>query len=66
MSVTINGKRYPLDKATTLAQLFDALGVKTAKRAVEHNGEIVAPPAYATTPVASGDRIEVIQFVGGG
>jgi thiamine biosynthesis protein ThiS len=34
--------------------------------AVERNGRIIPVVALARTPVVPGDRIEVIQFVGGG
>ena len=64
--VVVNGAQYPLGDARTLAQLFVALGVDTAKKAVERNGEIIPAAALAQTPVAPDDRIEVIQFVGGG
>ena len=66
MTLTVNGKPRPLVEAKTLAQLLEALGVKAAKKAVELNGRIIPPSAYATTPVAANDQIEIIQFVGGG
>jgi thiamine biosynthesis protein ThiS len=66
MSVTVNGKTYPLEQPTPLADLLAALGVQAAKKAVEHNGAIIPPSAYAATAVAPGDQIEIIQFVGGG
>lgn len=62
----VNGTPRPLGDAANLAQLLAALGVKAKKMAVEHNGEIVPPAAFASTPVAANDRIEIIQFVGGG
>lgn len=65
-TLTVNGADKPLGDARNLAQLLDALGVKAKKMAVERNGEIVPPAAFAATPVAPGDRIEIIQFVGGG
>jgi thiamine biosynthesis protein ThiS len=34
--------------------------------AVERNREIVPKSLYATTHLAEGDRIEIVQFVGGG
>ena len=64
--VIINGAPYPLGDARTLAQLFAALGVDTAKKAIERNGEIIPLSALGQTPVVPDDRIEVIQFVGGG
>ena len=66
MTLTVNGKPRPLGDAKTLAQLLEALGVKAAKKAVELNGRIIPSSAYATTPVAANDQIEIIQFVGGG
>ena len=65
-TLTVNGARRPLGRAATLADLLQALGVSVAKMAVERNGEIVPPAAFATTPVAADDVIEIIQFVGGG
>ncbi len=65
-NLQINGTLRPLGDAQTLAQLLRALGVSAVKMAVERNGEIVPASAYETTPVAPGDTIEIIQFVGGG
>jgi len=64
--VIVNGVPYPLGRAETLAHLFVALGVGTAKKAIERNGEIIPVSALERTPVAPNDHIEVIQFVGGG
>ena len=64
--VLVNGIPRPLGDARTLAQLLAALGANVVKMAVERNGEIVHASALERTPVAPGDRIEVIQFVGGG
>jgi len=65
-TVLINGAPRPLGAAQTLAQLLAALGVDAARKAVELNGEIIPVPELGQAPVAAGDRIEVIQFVGGG
>ncbi|MEI7899304.1 MAG: sulfur carrier protein ThiS [bacterium] len=66
MTITVNGKKRPLGKAETLAQLLDALSVNVSKKAVELNGQIIPPSALKTTPVAANDLVEIIQFVGGG
>lgn len=66
MTVTVNGKTRPLGDARNLSQLLDALGVNASKKAVELNGSIIPASAFATTPVAPDDQIEIIQFVGGG
>jgi thiamine biosynthesis protein ThiS len=42
------------------------LGIKADRIAVERNGEIARRSEWATTPVQNGDRLEIVQFVGGG
>jgi len=66
MTLIVNGAPRPLGNAKTLAQLLDLLGVKISKKAVELNGHIIPASAFTTTPVAAGDQVEIIQFVGGG
>ncbi|MCL2103685.1 MAG: sulfur carrier protein ThiS [Kiritimatiellaeota bacterium] len=65
-TVFVNGIPRPRGGAQTLTQLFRVLGVNAAHTAVERNGEIIPAVALAQTPVMPDDRIEIIQFVGGG
>ncbi|MEI7946770.1 MAG: sulfur carrier protein ThiS [bacterium] len=65
-TVTINGVERLLGDAKTLAELFEALGVQSHKKAVEKNGEIIPSTSWASTSLQSGDTLEIIQFVGGG
>jgi thiamine biosynthesis protein ThiS len=46
--------------------LVAALDLDTRKVAVERNLEIVPRSLHAETPVADGDRIEIVHFIGGG
>jgi len=66
MTLTINGEDRSFDGLTTIASLVIALGLDVRKVAVERNLEIVPRSTYAATPVADGDRIEIVAFVGGG
>ena len=66
MRLTINGKAQEAAEVRTLAELVAALGLDTRKVAVERNLEIVPRSLHTVTPVAEGDRIEIVQFVGGG
>ena len=50
----------------TLAQAIAAMDLKGDRIAVEHNGQIVQRAHWAETAVSSGDRLEVVHFVGGG
>ena len=65
MRIQVNGE--PRDtRAETVLALVEELGLDVRKVAVERNLEIVPKSLHATTPVADGDRFEVVQFVGGG
>jgi sulfur carrier protein len=71
MSVTlaINGQNRSFDSLTppvTLAQVIAEMNLKGDRIAVEHNGQIVQRDHWADTSVTSGDRLEVVHFVGGG
>jgi thiamine biosynthesis protein ThiS len=66
LKVTLNGEPRQLDAPTSVRALLESLGLDPAKIAVERNLEIVPKSLHAATPVAAGDRIELVQFVGGG
>ena len=65
MRIEVNGEPREVTAATVLA-LVGELGLDSRKVAVERNLEIVPRSLHAATPIAEGDRIEVVQFVGGG
>jgi thiamine biosynthesis protein ThiS len=66
MNLTVNGETRAFSDVADVAALVSALGLDTRKVAVERNLEIVPRSAYAKTSLADGDRIEIVQFVGGG
>lgn len=66
MQLTINGEIRAFQGVADVAGLVVALGLDSRKVAVERNLEIVPRSAYQKTPIVDGDRIEIVQFVGGG
>ena len=67
MQLIVNGTTHELDPPpATLAELVRALGLEGKRIAIERNGEIVSRSRYSETPVAVGDRLEVVAAVGGG
>ena len=66
MQLTVNGETRSLEGVADVAALVAALGLDARKVAVERNLEIVPKSAYGRTPLADGDRIEIVSFVGGG
>lgn len=66
MEITVNGEDMRLSRPMTLAALLDDLELEPLKIAIERNLEIVPKSLYGQTSLADGDRIEIVQFVGGG
>ncbi|MDP3800553.1 sulfur carrier protein ThiS [Brevundimonas sp.] len=65
MRLQVNGELREVAAATILA-LVEELGLDARKVAVERNLEIVPRSLHGATALAEGDRIELVQFVGGG
>lgn len=66
MEIRLNGELRRFDNAATVAALLQELGLDTRKIAVEKNREIVPKSTYGAAPIASGDEIEIVAFIGGG
>ena len=66
MTLTINGEERGFAGLSDVSQLVACLGLDPRRVAVERNLEIVPRSAYAATPIADGDRIEIVHFIGGG
>lgn len=66
MRIEVNGESRELEAGSTVLQLLKRLGITAQPVAVERNREIVPRALHATTPLAEGDQLEVVQFVGGG
>lgn len=64
--VTLNGEEAHVPAPASLETLLEHLGLDPRAVAIEHNREIVRRARLAETPVAEGDTIEVVHFVGGG
>lgn len=66
MRIEINGEPHEASEGTTLDALLVEIGVDPRGGAVERNREIVPRSAYGATVLCEGDRLEIVQFVGGG
>ena len=66
MRLLVNGEERSFDGVADLAGLVRALGLDVRKIAVERNLEIVPRSTYAGVRLSDGDRLEIVQFVGGG
>jgi sulfur carrier protein len=69
MNVIVNGqeRQFPeLPAKANLSKVIDSLALKGDRIAVEHNGIIVPRPEWESVAVTSGDKLEIVHFVGGG
>ncbi|MFQ5671245.1 MAG: sulfur carrier protein ThiS [Acidobacteriota bacterium] len=62
----VNGSRRETPEGTTVSQLLMALDLLPARVAVERNRQILKRALFPTTRLQEGDRLEIVQFVGGG
>ena len=65
MDVTINGELRTIE-ASNVEQMLHSLNLDPRIVVVELNRVIIRRPLLATTPVAEGDVVEIVHFVGGG
>lgn len=66
IEATINGSSERLPAGLTVARLLERLKLRPERVAVEKNGVILPKAAYEETMLETGDRLEIVSFVGGG
>jgi len=64
--IHVNGRERRVPAGLTVAELLEHLDLDPRLVVVERNATILARERYATQPVTSGDRYELVHFVGGG
>ena len=66
MRITLNGDPCDLAEPLTISRLLATLEIDSRRVAVEHNLVIVKRATYDAAIVQPGDRVEIVNFVGGG
>ena len=66
MRLTVNGEVKEVPDQATLAGLLASLGIEARRVAVERNLEIAPRSLWGAIRLEDGDRLEIVQFVGGG
>ena len=66
MIITLNGERFELDRPLSVTDLLVQLDIDPRRVAVEHNLNIIRRKTFPEVVVNEGDRIEIVNFVGGG
>ena len=66
MTIRVNGEPMEIAGPMTLTALLAELNIDPRRVAVEHNLSVVKRTLYDDVVVREGDRIEIVNFVGGG
>ena len=66
IDLIVNGQAHSVPSGSTVAALLERLTLDRRKVAVERNEEIVLRSTYDMVPLARGDRVEIVHFIGGG
>lgn len=66
IEIQLNGEVREFPAHLTVADLLNRLDLTRKRVAVEKNGAIVPGSQHGQTPVDAGDRIEIVQAIGGG
>lgn len=65
MEIIVNGETRTVGEIT-VAALLESLQIDPRRVAVELNLDILPKSEYTSTSLNDGDRLEIVQFVGGG
>ena len=66
MEIMLNGDRFELEAPLSVSALLARLEIDPRRVAVEHNLAILKRQRFTDVVVNDGDRIEIVNFVGGG
>lgn len=66
MKIFLNGNPHECGAATTVTLLLEGTGHGDRRVAVEVNCEIVPRSRHAEHKLHEGDRVEIVQAIGGG
>lgn len=66
IAIVVNGAPAQWAAGASVQQLVAAHRLARRRIAVERNGAIVPRSLWRSTPLAAGDVLEIVHFVGGG
>ena len=67
MQLTVNGEPHELPEHLDASRSCSrGSGSRAGRVAVEVNEDVVPRGTYEARPLAAGDRVEIVHFVGGG
>ncbi|MFK8027212.1 MAG: sulfur carrier protein ThiS [Gammaproteobacteria bacterium] len=66
MQIELNGENTQIDDQCSISEILRMQGLEGKRIAVEVNLEVIPRAQHVTFQLSSGDKVEIIQAVGGG
>ena len=66
IKIQLNGKKHQVKRGYNLKDLLKILKKDNNRVAIELNGEIADKKKYSKIFLKKNDKIEIVQFIGGG
>ena len=66
ITLEINGEPRNVPNVANARELMQFLEITEERVALEINRKIIRRADWDSAPIANGDRVEIVQFVGGG
>ncbi len=66
MTITVNGQKRDIEAGTTMQQLLEKLNLQGKVMAAAVNMNIVKQDSWDKHALQDGDKLELLDFVGGG
>jgi len=65
-SILLNGEPYSIEGDTRLTGLIEKLNLRPRRIAIELNQSVIPKAEWASISLRPGDKVEIVNFVGGG
>ena len=66
ITLIINGETRTISPVASMRELLQLLGISEDRVAIELNRKIIRRSDWDKTAISNQDRVEIVQFVGGG
>jgi sulfur carrier protein len=64
--IELNGEPYSIDADVRLVELVERLNLRRGRVAIELNQCVIPKAEWAGIRLRAGDKVEIVNFVGGG